>query len=301
MKVTMVKWGHPTRRHPRLRASEGTPQQHLRRQEPGSTIQAAFRTREPWALITYTPPRPRPGHLPPQPPPTRGSREGTARPTGLPSRAQRLLEPGQSGTYGWGLGPCPSKTASKLVQRAWVSGTRHAASRPRAAEEGARRQEPAEGARAQATAAPGAAGPPQPEGPAGTSLPGPSSPTLINIFQLERKERHFVLISFYFLKLLCTLEFSFHDPAPAAPAVGWCDHTGDKTGFLTPLQTAFPRQSRWAFLPKWIHQKRQPGKVTPKDGPPTREIESEAEKALLVWEAGVGVAGPPRPPGSSQG
>lgn len=99
-------------------------------------------------------------------------------------------------------GHAPSKRASKLVQRAWVSGTRHAASRPRAAEEGARRQEPAEGARAQATAAPGAAGPPQPEGPAGTSLPGPSSPTLINIFQLERKERHFVLISFYFLKLL---------------------------------------------------------------------------------------------------
>lgn len=76
--------------------------------------------------------------------------------------------------------------------------------------------------------------------------------------------------------------------------MGWCDHTGDKTGFLTPLQTAFPRQSRWAFLPKRIHQKRQPGKVTPKDGPPTREIESEAEKALLVWEAGVG-AGPPPP------
>lgn len=53
-----------------------------------------------------------------------------------------------------------------------------------------------------------------------TPLPRNHESILINIFKLERDERHFVLISLYFLILLFSLEFFLPRPSPAAPLVG---------------------------------------------------------------------------------
>lgn len=73
-----------------------------------------------------------------------------------------------------------------------------------------------------------------------TPLPRDHKPILINIFKLERDERHFVLISFYFPKLLFSLEFfSCHDPVQLPPrwdnimilATGWLSNNSTNSIF----------------------------------------------------------------------